>query len=110
MLAELLLAELLLAQLPGVGACGLHPSLCSGWGDQAPDGTGQPCCAAAWPPSLRSFLCTLLELSTYGCLLYWSIQYFGLEINWEKRLLDSKVGMSQWGHRDGCSLEVPGAE
>lgn len=38
-------------------------------------------------------------MSTYGFLLYWSIQYFSLEINWEKRLLDSKVGMSQPGPR-----------
>ncbi|NWQ89994.1 LMF2 factor, partial [Burhinus bistriatus] len=48
----------------------------------------------AWPPSLRSFLSTLLELSTYSLLLYWSVQSFGLEINWEKRLLDSKVAFT----------------
>ncbi|KAM9293074.1 lipase maturation factor 2 [Morus bassanus] len=50
--------------------------------------------ASTWPPSLRAVLSTLLELSTYGFLLYWSIQYFGLEINWEKRLLDSKVAFT----------------
>ncbi|NXA29552.1 LMF2 factor, partial [Ibidorhyncha struthersii] len=50
--------------------------------------------ASTWPPSLRSFLSTLLELSTYGLLLYWSIQSFSLEINWEKRLLDSKVAFT----------------
>ncbi|NXJ72673.1 LMF2 factor, partial [Rostratula benghalensis] len=50
--------------------------------------------ASSWPPSLRSFLSTLLELSTYSLLLYWSAQYFGLEINWEKRLLDSKVAFT----------------
>lgn len=55
----------------------------------------RPCCAAAWPPSLRAVLSTLLELSAYGLLLYWSVQCFGLEINWEKRLLDSKVGTSR---------------
>ncbi|NWS44518.1 LMF2 factor, partial [Probosciger aterrimus] len=48
----------------------------------------------SWPPSLGSFLSTLLELSTYSLLLYWSIQYFGLEINWEKRLLESKVAFT----------------
>lgn len=80
-----------------------------GGGGRAPGGAGQPCCAAAWPPSPGSFLCALLELTAYGCLLYWSAQYFGLEINWEKRLLDSRVGTSHWGHGDGCSLGVPGA-
>ncbi|NXT58563.1 LMF2 factor, partial [Pluvianellus socialis] len=57
-------------------------------------GRGKKRHASAWPPSLRSFLSTLLELSTYGLLLYWSVQSFGLEINWEKRLLDSKVAFT----------------
>ncbi|NXF14056.1 LMF2 factor, partial [Smithornis capensis] len=48
----------------------------------------------AWPPSLGSVLATLLELSTYGLLLYWSVQYFGLEVNWDKKLLDSKVAFT----------------
>ncbi|KAM9582383.1 lipase maturation factor 2 isoform 2-T2 [Guaruba guarouba] len=48
----------------------------------------------SWPPSLGSFLSVLLELSTYSLLLYWSIQYFGMEINWEKRLLESKVAFT----------------
>ncbi|XP_074024081.1 lipase maturation factor 2 [Numenius arquata] len=50
--------------------------------------------ASTWPPSLRSFLSTLMELSVYALLLYWSAQSFGLEINWEKRLLDSKVAFT----------------
>ncbi|XP_061203097.1 lipase maturation factor 2 isoform X1 [Neopsephotus bourkii] len=50
--------------------------------------------AGSWPPSLRSFLSTLLQLSTYSLLLYWSIQYFSLEINWEKRWLESKVAFT----------------
>ncbi|KAM9245642.1 lipase maturation factor 2 [Leptosomus discolor] len=50
--------------------------------------------AATWPPSLQSLLAALLELSTYGFLLYWTVQCFGLEINWEKRLLDSKVAFT----------------
>ncbi|NXL52144.1 LMF2 factor, partial [Podilymbus podiceps] len=50
--------------------------------------------ASTWPPSLRSLLSTLLELSAYGLLVYWSVQCFGLEINWEKRLLDSKVAFT----------------
>ncbi|XP_054705195.1 lipase maturation factor 2 [Grus americana] len=49
---------------------------------------------STWPPSLRSVLSTLMELSTYSFLLYWSVQFFGLEINWEKRLLESKVAFT----------------
>lgn len=54
-------------------------------------------------------LATLLELSTYGLLLYWTVHYFGLELNWDKRLLDSKVGES--GAKEPlCPLSVgPGA-
>ncbi|XP_054255718.1 lipase maturation factor 2 [Indicator indicator] len=48
----------------------------------------------AWPPSFFSFFSTLLELTTYGFLIYWTTQYFGLEINWEKKLLDSKVAFT----------------
>ncbi|KFV86272.1 Lipase maturation factor 2, partial [Struthio camelus australis] len=50
--------------------------------------------ASTWPPSLRSLLSTLLQLTTYGLLVYWSVRYFGLEINWEKKLLDSKVAFT----------------
>ncbi|XP_067173727.1 lipase maturation factor 2 [Apteryx mantelli] len=50
--------------------------------------------ASAWPPGLRSFLSTLLELTAYGLLVYWSVHYFGLEINWEKKLLDTKVAFT----------------
>lgn len=32
------------------------------------------------------------ELSTYNLLVYWTIHYFGLEINWENKLLESKTG------------------
>ncbi|XP_055568051.1 lipase maturation factor 2 [Falco biarmicus] len=49
---------------------------------------------STWPPSLQSLFSALLELSIYGFLLYWSVQYFGLEINWEKKLLDSKVAFT----------------
>ncbi|NXC07289.1 LMF2 factor, partial [Orthonyx spaldingii] len=48
----------------------------------------------AWPPSLGSVLAALLELSTYGLLLYWTVHYFGLEVNWDKKLLDSKVAFT----------------
>ncbi|XP_014746244.1 PREDICTED: lipase maturation factor 2 [Sturnus vulgaris] len=49
---------------------------------------------SAWPPSLGSVLATLLELSTYGLLLYWTVRYFSLELNWDKKLLDSKVAFT----------------
>ncbi|XP_068257771.1 lipase maturation factor 2 [Nyctibius grandis] len=50
--------------------------------------------ASAWPPSPGSLLSALLELGTYGCLLYWSVRCFGLEIDWERRLLDSRVAFT----------------
>ncbi|XP_062435275.1 lipase maturation factor 2 [Rhea pennata] len=50
--------------------------------------------ASTWPPGLRSFLGMLLELTVYSLLIYWSVHYFGLEINWEKKLLDSKVAFT----------------
>ncbi|NXH13530.1 LMF2 factor, partial [Bucco capensis] len=57
-------------------------------------GRGKRRHGSSWPPSLRSFFSTLLELTTYGFLIYWSIHYFSLEINWEKKLLDSKVAFT----------------
>ncbi|NXA57538.1 LMF2 factor, partial [Nothocercus julius] len=48
----------------------------------------------SWPPGARSFLCALLELAAHGLLLYWSAHYFSLEVNWEKRQLDSKVAFT----------------
>ncbi|XP_063009663.1 lipase maturation factor 2 [Melospiza melodia melodia] len=47
-----------------------------------------------WPPSLGSVLGTLLELCTYGLLLCWTVHYFGLELDWDKKLLDSKVAFT----------------
>ncbi|NXR90485.1 LMF2 factor, partial [Hypocryptadius cinnamomeus] len=47
-----------------------------------------------WPPSLGSVLGTLLELSTYGLLLCWTVRYFGLELDWDRKLLDSKVAFT----------------
>ncbi|KAM6424813.1 lipase maturation factor 2 [Rhynochetos jubatus] len=57
-------------------------------------GRGKRRHGGAWPPSLRSLLSAGLELSTYGLLLYGSVQCFGLEMDWEKRLLDSKVAFT----------------
>ncbi|NXF42273.1 LMF2 factor, partial [Nyctibius bracteatus] len=47
-----------------------------------------------WPPSPGSLVSALLELATYGCLLYGSVRCFGLEIDWERRLLDSRVAFT----------------
>ncbi|NXT05006.1 LMF2 factor, partial [Prunella fulvescens] len=47
-----------------------------------------------WPPSLGSVLGTLLELCTYGLLLCWTVRYFGLELDWDRKLLDSKVAFT----------------
>uniref|UniRef100_A0A8B9T7U3 Lipase maturation factor n=1 Tax=Anas platyrhynchos TaxID=8839 RepID=A0A8B9T7U3_ANAPL len=49
---------------------------------------------SSWPPSLLAFLSTLLELAAYALLLYWSVQHFGLEIDWEKKVLESKVAFT----------------
>uniref|UniRef100_A0A8C8S9E1 Lipase maturation factor n=1 Tax=Pelusios castaneus TaxID=367368 RepID=A0A8C8S9E1_9SAUR len=50
--------------------------------------------ASAWPPSLLSLLSTLLELTIYGLLIYWSIQDFGLQFNWEKKVIESKTAFT----------------
>ncbi|RLV63920.1 hypothetical protein DV515_00017780, partial [Chloebia gouldiae] len=49
---------------------------------------------AGWPPSLGWVLGTLLELSTYGLLLCWTVRYFGLELDWDRRVLESKVAFT----------------
>lgn len=63
---------------------------------------------SAWPPSLLAFLSTLLELAAYALLLYWSVQHFGLEIDWEKKVLESKVGTSR-PHWVAVPVPVPTA-
>ncbi|XP_072216729.1 lipase maturation factor 2 isoform X2 [Excalfactoria chinensis] len=57
-------------------------------------GRGKKKNSSSWPPTFLSFLSTLLELATYALLLYWSIHYFSLEIDWKKRLLESKVAFT----------------
>ncbi|NWT31183.1 LMF2 factor, partial [Cardinalis cardinalis] len=54
----------------------------------------EPLCAPGWPPSLGSVLGTLLELGTYGLLLCWTVHYFGLELDWDRKLLESKVAFT----------------
>ncbi|XP_069485598.1 lipase maturation factor 2 isoform X2 [Ambystoma mexicanum] len=46
--------------------------------------------APSWTSTLLSILCVLLELAVYGLLLYWSAVYFGLKINWESHIIESK--------------------
>ncbi|NWT82542.1 LMF2 factor, partial [Lanius ludovicianus] len=72
--------------------CPPAPAATGQWG--GPGRALSPLLAPAWPPSLGSVLATLLELSTYGLLLYWTVHYFGLEVNWDKKLLDSKVAFT----------------
>lgn len=53
-----------------------------------------PSLPAGWPWRLAALLA---ELAVYGLLIYWTSRYFGLTINWEKRLLESKTGISLGG-------------
>ncbi|XP_030072156.1 lipase maturation factor 2 isoform X1 [Microcaecilia unicolor] len=46
--------------------------------------------SGSWNRTLLSFLTVLLELAVYALLIYWSVHYFGLNINWEKQLIESK--------------------
>ncbi|NXU99932.1 LMF2 factor, partial [Cettia cetti] len=61
----------------------------------------------------------LLELSTYGLLLFWTVRYFGLQLDWDRRLLDSRVGRcgghgpaplpAGWGPPLSPGLSLPAA-
>ncbi|KAM8820188.1 lipase maturation factor 2 [Eudromia elegans] len=57
-------------------------------------GRGKRRPGGGWPPGPRALLCALLELAAHGLLLYWSAHCFGLELNWEKRQLDSRVAFT----------------
>nr|XP_033814035.1 lipase maturation factor 2 isoform X2 [Geotrypetes seraphini] len=46
--------------------------------------------SGSWNRTLLSVLTVLLELVVYGLLIYWSVHCFGLKINWEKQLIESK--------------------
>lgn len=56
--------------------------------------------AAAGPPRLMPILAVLAELGAYGLILYWTAHYFELEINWEKKQLESKTGESRYWVRN----------
>ncbi|OWK50800.1 Lipase maturation factor 2 [Lonchura striata] len=49
---------------------------------------------AGWPPRPGWVLGTLLELSTYGLLLCWTVRCFGLELDWHRRVLESRVAFT----------------
>nr|XP_056702627.1 lipase maturation factor 2 [Euleptes europaea] len=49
---------------------------------------------AAWPPRLLTVLTVLAELGTYSLLFYWTACHFGLKVNWEKKLLESKTAFT----------------
>ncbi|XP_069705829.1 lipase maturation factor 2 [Phaenicophaeus curvirostris] len=57
-------------------------------------GRGKRRNGTAWPPGLLSVLSAVVELSVYVLLLLGTVRFFGLEINWEKKLVDSKVAFT----------------
>ncbi|XP_015682016.1 lipase maturation factor 2, partial [Protobothrops mucrosquamatus] len=54
-------------------------------------GQGRRKASGGWPWRLATLL---VELAVYGLLIYWTSRYFGLTINWEKRLLESKTAFT----------------
>ncbi|XP_077196643.1 lipase maturation factor 2 isoform X2 [Paroedura picta] len=50
--------------------------------------------ASAWPPRPLTVLTVLAEMGTYGLLFYWTACHFGLKVNWEKMLLESKTAFT----------------
>ncbi|XP_019399533.1 PREDICTED: lipase maturation factor 2, partial [Crocodylus porosus] len=48
----------------------------------------------AWLPGLSSSFSGLVELTVYGLLLYGTVLYFGLGINWEKQHIESKIAFT----------------
>ncbi|XP_007439833.2 lipase maturation factor 2, partial [Python bivittatus] len=54
-------------------------------------GHGRKKASGAWPSRLAVLLA---ELGVYGFLVYWTTRSFGLTINWEKRLLESKTAFT----------------
>ncbi|XP_060100474.1 lipase maturation factor 2-like [Heteronotia binoei] len=57
-------------------------------------GRGRKKTGPAWPPRPLTVLTALVELGAYGLLFYWTGCHFGLKINWEKRLLESKTAFT----------------
>ncbi|XP_044285417.1 lipase maturation factor 2 [Varanus komodoensis] len=50
-------------------------------------GHGRRKAAGAAPPRVLSVLSALAELGAYSFLAYWTTRYFGMEINWEQKVL-----------------------
>ncbi|RMB90234.1 hypothetical protein DUI87_33370 [Hirundo rustica rustica] len=66
-----------------------------------PRSSSRPCAACASSPSTARLapsagwlLATLLELGTYGLLLYWTVRCFGLELDWDRKVLESRVAFT----------------
>ncbi|XP_062990577.1 lipase maturation factor 2 [Elgaria multicarinata webbii] len=57
-------------------------------------GHGRRKAGSTWAPKLVSILSLLAELGAYSFLVYWTTRYFGLEINWEKKLVESKTAFT----------------
>uniref|UniRef100_A0A8D2LTG9 Lipase maturation factor n=1 Tax=Varanus komodoensis TaxID=61221 RepID=A0A8D2LTG9_VARKO len=57
-------------------------------------GHGRRKAAGAAPPRVLSVLSALAELGAYSFLAYWTTRYFGMEINWEQKVLVCRTGGS----------------
>ncbi|XP_078409286.1 lipase maturation factor 2a [Cetorhinus maximus] len=44
-----------------------------------------------WSRTLQALIVSLIELAVYLTLVYGTIHYFGLSVDWEKRLIESKI-------------------
>lgn len=51
----------------------------------------------AWPKALLTMFSVLLELTAYGLLAYGTVFYFGLEVDWQQRIILSKTSKCQLG-------------
>ncbi|XP_015263345.1 PREDICTED: lipase maturation factor 2, partial [Gekko japonicus] len=57
-------------------------------------GRGRKKTGSSWPPRPLTVLIGLAELGSYGLLFYWTACHFGLKVNWEKKLLESKTAFT----------------
>lgn len=51
----------------------------------------------AWPKALLTMLSLLVELAVYGLLAYGTVYYFGLEVDWQQRIILSRTSECQLG-------------
>lgn len=43
---------------------------------------------------LLGCMCALVEIAGYGLLGYWTVHYFDLKVDWDKKSVSSKTGQS----------------